>query len=309
MNIIKHKATLITVSLALILVSAFLLVTRGLNIGIEFTGGSVIEVSYATSPSVDEVNLALSGTGLDVETQIQPFGDNGYIIRTRDLSDDERIVIRDSILSLGEGGEIERFNSIGPSLGNELKKKALLAMFIVIGAIILFVAYAFRGVAKAKEEDEHVTVSSWQYGIAAVLALIHDVIIPIGIFALLGLEVDSLFIVGVLSILGLSVNDTIVVFDRIRENLQENVKENNKEDFEVTVNRSVNQTITRSINTSLTLLVVLIALLLLGPDATVNLAFVMILGTIAGTYSSIFFASPVLVWWNERITKKTNQEQ
>jgi preprotein translocase subunit SecF len=181
---------------------------------------------------------------------------------------------------------LERFNAIGPSVGQELQTKSLWALILVSLGIVLFVAYAFRKVSQP--------VSSWRYGTVAVIALLHDIIIPVGILTLLGAQVDTLYVVGLLSILGLSVNDTIVVFDRIREQLQKNQEQEVDESFDSTVNTAVNQTITRSLLTSLTLIVVLLALYLRGPEATQTLSLVLLLGTIVGTYSSMFLASPLL---------------
>jgi preprotein translocase subunit SecF len=180
-------------------------------------------------------------------------------------------------------------------------------------AIIVFVAWAFRSLEDDEEESANTKEiknkekgpSSWSYGFIAVIALFHDIIIPTGIFIWLGLEVNSLFIVGLLSILGLSVNDTIVVFDRIREKVR--IAEANPRTavaFDQMVGESITQTMTRSINTSLTLFVALIALYFVGPAATQDLALVMILGMIVGTYSSIFLASPLLVLWQKLKGKK-----
>ena len=174
-----------------------------------------------------------------------------------------------------------------------MRIKALLAFSIVVVAIVLFIAYVFRHVSKP--------VSSWKYGVISIIALLHDVIIPVGLFAILGsvvgAEIDVLFIVALLTILGYSVNDTIVVFDRVRENLRENQQLKRKEDFELTVGKSLNQTFARSINTSLTTTLVLLALFFFGGVATQNFALVLIMGIVAGTYSSLCLASPLLVAW------------
>ena len=160
---------------------------------------------------------------------------------------------------------------------------------------IVFIAWAFRGVSKP--------VQSWKYGIVAIVTLLHDILVPAGLFAILGrfvgAEVDALFIVALLTILGISINDTIVVFDRIRENLRFNEDKGRREEFEEVVGRSITQTIARSINTSLTVVIVLAALYLLGPVVTKNFALTLIVGMIAGTYSSIFLASPLLVAWQK----------
>lgn len=288
MFVIKYRKFFIGLSILLIIFSFAVTAKFGLSFGIDFTGGSVLELQYETEPDIGIVRSTVYRE-VSEGSQIQPFGESGVIIRTPELTETEH---QELLLALREDGSAlkeRRFNTIGPTIGNELKTKAITAIVIVALAIILFVAWAFRKVSKP--------VSSWTYGITAVFALIHDVIIPIGIFALLGKEIDTLFVVGILSILGLSVNDTIVVFDRIRENVRERFKEGSSksEKFPNIVGLSINQTVARSINTSLTLVVVLVVLMVFGPVATRDLAFVLMLGTISGTYSSIFFASPLLL--------------
>jgi preprotein translocase subunit SecF len=246
-----------------------------------------MEVSYDERPMLGEVNQVLDG--FDFQHNVQPFGESSLIIRTRELSEADRGVLEAAIAIDGHEPNVERFNAVGPSIGKELRTKAIIALTLVAVAIVLFVALVFRHVSKP--------VSSWKYGIIAVFALLHDVLIPLGIFALLDKDITSLFVVGLLSILGLSVNDTIVVFDRIRENLRDQNEEDPYESFDNTVGSALKQTITRSINTSLTLVVVLLVLWIVGPFATRDLALVLLIGTVLGTYSSIFLASPLLVFW------------
>jgi len=185
-----------------------------------------------------------------------------------------------------------RFESIGPVIGQELQDKAVRAILAVLIAIVLYIAWAFRKVSDP--------VSSWKYGVTAIIALAHDVIIPTGIFAILGfwmgIEIDILFVTAVLTILGFSVNDTIVVFDRTRENL---ARDHHKHDFDWIVNKSVNETIRRSLYTSLTTFVVLFAVYLYGGESIKNFVLALMIGVIAGTYSSIFLASPLLVVWEK----------
>jgi preprotein translocase subunit SecF len=188
----------------------------------------------------------------------------------------------------------DQFNSVGPTIGAELLQKAWIAIALVIISIIIFIAFAFRGVSKP--------VESWKYGVVAIITLVHDILIPTGLFAVLGqthnAEVDSLFIVALLTILGISINDTIVVFDRIRENLRKNHDKSKHEEFDAVVSKSIKQTLTRSINTSVAVVIVLAALWLLGPASTHDFALTLIVGMVAGTYSSIFLAAPLLVVWN-----------
>ncbi|MCA9353107.1 protein translocase subunit SecF [Patescibacteria group bacterium] len=294
MFIIKYRKFFIGFSALLVLASIIVVSVRGLDYGIEFTGGSVLEVSYDERPDIDLVHTSLAEAGFP-DMLVQPFGDNGYVVKTQSLSEEQRQQLV-SAMSVGDRElSIERFNSIGPSVGRELRTKSLYALIAVSLGIIFFVAYAFRHVAKP--------VSSWRYGIVAVIALLHDIIIPVGILTLIGTEIDTLYVVGLLSILGLSVNDTIVVFDRIRENLSTNQEKKIAEAFPTTVGMAINQTMTRSIFTSLTLIVVLVALYVAGPVATQTLSLVLLLGMIVGTYSSIFLASPLLTLLGGNKTK------
>jgi preprotein translocase subunit SecF len=288
MNIIRNKKIFLSISVVLVIISLAVVVVRGLDYGIEFTGGSLLEVSYEERPDVDDLKQSITEAGFE-GAQVQAAGDNGYIVKTGPLSEEDRKALIAAASPEGEElavASVERFNSIGPSVGKELRTKSLYALILVSLGIVFFVAYAFRKVSRP--------VSSWKYGLVAVVALLHDIIIPVGILTLLGTEIDTLYVVGLLSILGLSVNDTIVVFDRIRENLQYNNDKSIAEEFDVTVGEAIKQTITRSIFTSLTLVVVLLALYLVGPAATQTLALVLLLGTLVGTYSSIFLASPLL---------------
>ena len=233
---------------------------------------------------------------------IQPVEDNRYVVRSRFLEGEQAEVVRDSFTAVG--AEIIREAAIGPSVGQELRTKSILAIILVSAAIVAFIAFAFRKVSRP--------VKSWKYGAVAIVALIHDIIIPTGIFALLGalfgFEVDLLFVMGLLVILGYSVNDTIVVFDRTRENLARlqdgddatNVingeKVSTKSTFGEVVGLSLNQTFARSLNTSLTTLLVLICLYIFGGESTNHFALMLIAGILSGTYSSIFLASPLLVY-------------
>jgi len=234
--------------------------------------------------------------------RVQPTGDTGYILRAKDLSNDEKNTLETALGTLGAVHE-DQFNSVGPVIGQELLHKGLIALGLVSLCIICFIAFAFRKVSKP--------VASWKYGIIAIVTLIHDILIPVGLFAYLGhsrgAEVDSLFIVALLTLLGVSINNTIVVFDRVRENLKYNHERSRKEDFSETVGHSIMQTLSRSINTSLTVVIVLAALYFLGPVATKDFSLTLIVGMIAGTYSSVFLASPLLVQvsrWQKEETKR-----
>jgi preprotein translocase subunit SecF len=286
MFIIKYKKIFLSISALLVLGSITLIAVFGLRLGIDFKGGALQEVVYTMRPETTVVKNALAKAGFE-DALVQPVGGNGYLIKTTDLTAEAHTEMLGALRSVGEGMTEKSYNSIGPSVGKELRTKAVFAISAVAIAIILFIAYAFRKVSKP--------VSSWKYGLIAVVTLLHDITIPSGVFALLGhfygAEVDTLFVVALLTVLGLSVSDTIVVFDRIRENL----RAHNDESFAVTVGKSLSQTFTRSINTSLTVILALLALYFFGPEATKNFSLVLVVGMFFGTYSSIFVASPLLV--------------
>ncbi|MBU4536682.1 protein translocase subunit SecF [Patescibacteria group bacterium] len=270
MFIIKNKKIFFSLSAILVALSIFSITYFGLNFGIDFKGGAITEIAYLENtenpeyqlPTIEELKTELGTLELGAFT-VQETSTNtatelgGIILRTKDLTEMERQAVF-SVLNKGGEYKIEekRYNSIGPAVGEELKGKALWAILAVVIAIILFVAFAFRKVSEvAKLENK---VSSWKYGFAAIIALIHDILIPTGIYAFLGsmfidYQIDTIFIMAILAILGFSVNDTIVVFDRIRENLANS----HKEDFDEIVGKSLSQTFARSINTSLTTLIVL----------------------------------------------------
>ena len=288
MFIVKNKKIFISISIALVVLSFAALLIFGLKIGIDFKGGALSEVTYKESrPSQDLLNPSLEALNLGT-VLLQPTGDLGYIVKTRDLTDVEHKALLGA-LSENEKNSLTEvsFNSIGPSVGHELTRKAILAIVLISLAIIAFIAFAFRKVSAQ--------VPSWKYGVIAVVTLLHDVTIPVGIFTVLshyyGVEVDTLFVVAILTILGLSVSDTIVIFDRIRENLSIN----SKEDFHNIVGKSLEESYVRSISTSLTVILVLLALVFFGPSTTKYFAIMLTAGMFFGTYSSIFLASPLLV--------------
>ncbi|MEK7612542.1 MAG: protein translocase subunit SecF [Patescibacteria group bacterium] len=265
----------------------------GLKPGIDLAGGSLLEVKYpAGRPAIELVREKTSALGLG-EVRVQPTGEEGYILRQRNLTVAEKESL-EATLGMPQTAEEVQFTSIGPSIGQELMSKAWIAISLVVILTILFIAFAFRHASKP---------SSWKYGIVAIVTLLHDILIPTGLFALLGhmigAEVDALFIVALLTILGISINDTIVVFDRIRENLRLNDEKRKHEEFSEVVDRSIRQTIARSINTSMTVIIVLLFLYFLGPESTANFALTLTVGMIAGTYSSIFLAAPLLVVWEK----------
>lgn len=295
------------------LLSCIMLLTWHLKLGIDFTGGTLFEVEYASiRPSLDEVNAKIASAGIH-HAIVQPTGDKGFLIRTETLSEDEHQKLAANLKEIGSGFIEKQFNTVGPVIGKELAQKSVWAILLVILLIVLYIAWAFRKVSEP--------VASWKYGVATIIALLHDVMIPIGAFVLLGhffgIEVDTLFVTALLTILGFSVHDTIVVFDRIRENLNpvrgktllasaasemrasNGVKiSGSKYSFEEVVGVSISQTITRSINTSFTVLLVLLAIYILGGATVKMFSLTLLIGIFFGTYSSICLASPLLVTWN-----------
>ncbi len=301
MFVVTYRKLFYVLSVLLLVISIGAMVKFGFNFGIDFKGGAITEVSYPTArPDQDAVKAEVDKLALG-NSILQPVGTNMYSIRTRELTQVERDSLVKALSLNGQSEmKVEQFNSIGPSIGNELRRKAYIAIGVVMLCIVLFITFAFRKVSEP--------VASWKYGVATIIALLHDIIIPTGLFIIFihfhGGEIDTLFVSAILAILGFSVHDTIVVFDRVRENLRLNREERVKEDFPLTVGKSLNQTFGRSINTSLTIFLVLLVLYLIGGETTRDFALVLIIGIVAGTYSSIFVASPLLVTLFGLQTKK-----
>jgi len=273
----------------------------GLKPSIEFTGGSLVEVAYETErPNVSAVQDLVGAAGFG-EVSVRESGENSITVRTHTLSPEEHELLLLALSSNGERPITElRFNSIGPSLGNELAVKALYAIAAVMVTIMLYVALVFRKVSKP--------VPSWGYGLVVVAMLAIDVIVPAGFFAayahFTGAQADPLFVVALLALLGYCVNDVIVIFDRVRENLKKNIDLNKKEAFEVTVGHSIDETMGRSINTSVTVALALLAIIFFGADVTRNFALVMLVGVVVGTFSSIARSAPLLIPIAEWFEKK-----
>lgn len=284
MFIIKYKKIFVSISIVLVLSAIGAISFFGLNFGIDFKGGALTEVQYVNSrPEVSTLEAQLESLSLG-QALIQPIGEKSYSIKTRDVTDAEHKQI---LSALGQDAVETSFTSVGPSVGVELARKSLITFILVSLGIIFWIAFSFRKVSKP--------VSSWRYGFIAIVSLVHDVVISAGVFAVLGYltgaEVDTLFVVAILTVLGLSVSDTIVVFDRIREN----IRIGHFKTFEETVGRSINQVFSRSIATSSTVIIVLLALVFFGPESTKVFAIMLTAGMFFGTYSSIFLASPLLV--------------
>jgi preprotein translocase subunit SecF len=294
LKIIQNKKYFYSFSGSLFLISILCLIAWGLRLGIDFSGGSLMELNFSgPRPESQRLQNELADFKLE-DLRIQPAGEQDVIMRFKTIEENTHQEILAKIKNKFEQPEQKitekRFESVGPIIGQELQQKAWIAIFLATLMIILYIAYAFRKVSKP--------VASWKYGVAAIIALTHDIVIVVGLFSILGhfrgIEVDSLFITALLTILGFSVHDTIVVFDRTRENLARHYSA----DFEAVVNDSVNQTIVRSINTSVTTLLTLTALFLFGGETIKNFTLALIAGITVGTYSSIFVASPIIVSWH-----------
>ena len=287
---IKHNQSILFILPAFFSILAIIAIFMwGLKPGIDLAGGSMLQVSYDERPQIEAVNAKLAELPYG-EIRLQPSNEKDFILRQRELTAPEKEKLMETLAIFGTMKEVQ-FNSVGPTIGEEIVRKSWWAIALVSLAIIAFIAFAFRHVSKP--------VASWKYGVVAIVTLLHDILIPTGLFAYLGYadgaEVGVFFIVAILTTLGISINDTIVVFDRIRENLSINEKKNRHEAFADLVWRSIFQTMARSINTSMTVVIMLVALFILGPESTKDFSLTLIVGMIAGTYSSIFLASPLLV--------------
>jgi preprotein translocase subunit SecF len=311
MHIILYKRFFIFTGFFIVLAATVVTVFFGLKPGIDFTGGSLMEVRYETVPEkavIEEAVMNAGFTGYSVRQSTSDAG-SGYLVSTKDLSEDDRKTLEEALLAVPGEGTITRFTSVGPVIGAELADKAVWAIGAVLLLIVCYVAFAFAGIGKP--------VSSWVYGFMTIIVLGHDILVPLAAMSLLGYfagaEVDILFVTALLTILGFSVNDTIVIFDRVREKLVENRTEHKRmvkvvggmprEEVSYTINKpfgdlvgqAIDETMARSINTSLTVLFALGALYFFGGEVTKTFSLVLIVGVLAGAYSSIFIASPLLV--------------
>jgi len=301
MYVVNHRNLFFWITGVILAAALASIVFFGLPLGIDFTGGSLIEVSYTgTEPALATLQKSVDKVPLG-EVSVRQSGANGVTLRTRTLTPPEHDAVL-SALSLGGTAQLteDKFTSVGPALGSELGKKALWAIFAVIFAIVLYIAWAFRKVPPP--------VPGWTYGLTVVAMLAIDIIVPTGFYAALchftGAQVDALFVVALLALLGYCVNDVIVIFDRVREHLAKNEKTGLKETFETTIGKSIDETMTRSINTGMTVALALLALIFLGAPVTVNFALVMLVGVVAGTFSSICRSAPLLIPLAKRFAKK-----
>lgn len=291
MDFIKKRKFFYGFSGIMILASLLSLLVWGLNFGIDFTGGSLWELSVTgdISQSTEKINNYLEESDLG-QVNVQTTNENSLILRFSNISEEKHVELLEGLKEIIPSIEEKRFESIGPSIGQELKTKSIWAIILVFLGILIYLWYAFR--------HSSLRVPSYRYGVLAVLVLIHDAIFIIGLFVVLGKfqgwEVNSDFLVALLVVIGYSVHDTIVVFDRIRENF----KLKTKDSLENIINLSIQQTLVRSLNTSLTTLFPLLTLCFFGPLSIRILVIAMISGVIIGTYSSVFLAAPLLYEWS-----------
>jgi len=288
MNFLRYSNIYLIFSGLLIILSIVSFALFGLQLGIDFTGGSILEVEYEReTPFIEDIQNNLSNLDLG-SVVVQPAGEKGIIVRMPPISED---VHQEVLERLGNVQE-RRFESIGPVIGIELQEKTRTIVGLSLLSIVLYVMFAFRRVVQP--------VRAWNWSVVALLTLLHDVVITLGVLSLLGefvgMQIQIPILVALLTVIGYSINDTVVVFDRIRENIMRRVGF----DFRDTVNQSLQQTLSRSINTSLTTLVVLLALLLFGGGTLWSFALTLVIGVIVGTYSSLFVAPVLLAKWVDR---------
>lgn len=296
MFIVRHRLAFFSLTGALVLAALISLLTFGLHLSIDFTGGTLVRIGYESAqsgvvrPDPATVQASLLSAGFK-DFSLREYGGGSYLLRAQTLTDTQRAELGAVFSSPSALAHVEELTEIGPTIGTELRNKSVMAIVLVLVCILLFIAFAFRKVSKP--------VSSWVYGLIALVTLVHDVIIPVGFYAVLsyytGAQVDTLFVTAILTVLGFSVHDTIVVFDRVRENLRVNQERGRREPFAETAGRALSQTFVRSINTSLTVLITLLVLFFVGPSSTKDFALTLLIGIIGGTYSSVFLATPLLV--------------
>ena len=288
-------------SLVMFVAAIVAIAVYGLNFGVDFKGGSVLRLELnppagGDRPSVEDIREAVAGLEelKGKEVNINLAGDKEVIIRTDVLSEVEhQKVVADLNSRFSDLGIIEKqFDSVGPTIGEELRNKSLVAVIIVLVAIMIYLAIVFRKLSG--------TLSLWVMNAATVIALLHDIVIPLGVFAVLGhflgVQISAIFVAAILTILGYTVSDKVVIFDRVREN----ILRGSKEDLGIIVHKSVMQTLVRSINNTLTVLLSSVAIFLFGGDSIKYFALALILGVTLGAYSSIFVASPLLVWASKK---------
>ena len=289
MNIIGRRKIFYVLSGTLIVLSFLSLIFWKLRAGIDFAGGSLMEISFSKGVQEETIKNTLKPFDLG-KIEVVPEPANTYLLRTKFINEETHQKILEALQKKVSPLKEKKFEMIGATIGTELRHKAIFAGILALIIIALYVGFAFSKVSRP--------VSSWKYGIITIITLFHDTFISLGFYAVyahfFNATADSALVVALLTVMGYSVNDTIVVFDRTRENLR---KKLGQIPFSEIVNQSVNETLSRSINTSLTTCLPLLALLIFGPKSLFSFALVIMIGILVGTYSSIFIASPILVSW------------
>lgn len=285
------------ISLVFFAASLGALAIYGLNFGVDFKGGSILELEFqGMAPNVEELKTHLSQHPAlqNKEISVNSVGASGVIIRTEDLSEESHQAVVSSVRAKFSpaGTEEKRFESVGPAIGKELRNRSIIAIVIVLVAIMLYIAFAFRKLSR--------TLPLWAMNVAAVVGLLHDIVIPLGVFAVLGrylnVQIGAVFVAAILTILGYTISDKVVIFDRVRENILRGAKD----DLGTLVHKSVMQTLVRSINNTLTVILSSLAMFLFGGESIKYFALALMIGIFLGAYSSIFVASPLLVWLTDR---------
>lgn len=284
-NFMDRRRVALLISGAMVALSVILLLTRGLNLGIDFSGGTVFQVVFQKDVDVHDVRSVLSEFGLG-NSVIQKSEDGSFVVRAKILSREEQTEVFNALRkSLGDMNVV-RIESVGPTIGKELRRQAFIALLLALGGILLYITLRFK----------------FDFAVVSVLALIHDSLVVLGFYSLLWKEINLPFIAAILTIVGYSLNDTIVVLDRVRENLR---LASRKFDLKTLINMSINQTLSRTINTSLTTLLPVLTLYLFGGEVLSNFALALLLGIIVGTYSSIYIAGALLVEWDLRKRRRS----
>lgn len=295
-HIIKYKYAYLIFSAILLIPGIFSLIFWRLNLSIDFTGGSLFNISFPTKADNSLVRQIFENKGVAVENIVEEAG-NSLLIRTKETDAKTNDEIMKLITEKYPDAKELSFETVGPAVGSEATQKAFIALLWSMVGILLYIAYAFRNIPKP--------YSSFRFGASAIISMLHDALMVLGIFSILGhffkIEIDSLFITALLTVIGFSVHDTIVVFDRIRENLNKLPKSYS---FEEIVNFSIVETLSRSFATSWTVVMTLFALFMLGGESIKTFVLAMLVGVISGTYSSIFTASPIIVIWEAYANKR-----
>ena len=278
-DFMKYRKLALTISLVFVIASIFLLLTRGLNLGIDFTGGNVVQVEFTERPDITKVREVISGV-VAREAMIQNFGEKGIIIRTNEDTEESRQNVVKALQANFADVKVTGFEKVGPVVGGELRRQAVIGVTIALIAILIYITVRFQ----------------FRFAVVSVVPLVHDVIIALGFFSLSQMEISSSFIAAILTIVGYSLNNTIIILDRVRENWGTL----SREGIVNLVNKSLNQTLGRTINTTLTTLFPVLALCVWGGPVLMAFSYAMLVGMIAGTWSSMFVATGLLCEWQEK---------